>query len=437
MGLSVAAGDRRDAPLNGQRASYRRRLLGPAAVATHRLAISVLGAVLRRRAGAMQPGPVRFLLAHAWGMGGTIRTTLNLATALADRHRIEIVSVLRRTDQEFFSLPIGVPVTALDDRRSPGCLARALGALPSLLVHPEDYAYPWCSLRSDVLLVRALRSMRGGVLVTTRPAFNLLASRVAHPSVAVVGQEHMNFLSHRPRLAADIRRGYRRLDALTVLSAEDARDYAGVAPRVELIPNPVMPLDDGISLQQAPIVIAAGRLNRQKGFDLLIQAWSQVAAAHPDWRLRIYGDGHLRTALDHQIADAGLAESVALMGRTRELGAAMAEASLFVLSSRFEGFGMVLVEAMGKGLPVVSFDCPRGPADIVSDDQDGLLVPAEDVQRLAAAMLELIEDPQRRRRLAAAAREKAQRYEPAAIAPRWDALLRDLAASPPARLRRP
>jgi glycosyltransferase involved in cell wall biosynthesis len=412
VGLPADAGaDRGDL-----KESRRRRLLGPLAVGVHR---AVLRLLPRRRGRAPEPGPVRFLLAHAWGFGGTIRATLTLSGALAGSHDVEIVSVLRRREAPFFAFPAGVRVSAVEDRRAPARLARALGRVPSVLIHPEDYAYPWCSLWTDVLLLRALRRMRGGVLVATRPALNLLAARLAHPSVTVIGQEHMNFLSHRPRLTADIRRAYPALDALTVLTSDDARDYGALLPRVELIPDAVEELDGGVSAQEEKVVVAAGRLNRQKGFDLLIEAWREVARAHPGWTLRIYGGGPERAALERQAA--GL--PVELRGRSRQLGAAMAEASLFVLSSRFEGFGLVLVEAMGKGLPVVSFDCPRGPSDIVGHGEDGLLVPPGDVRALAAALAELIEDPARRREMAAAARAKAGRYAASEIAPRWETLL--------------
>jgi glycosyltransferase involved in cell wall biosynthesis len=425
VGLPAADRSGRDDLSSGpRRESRRRRALGPLAVALHRAVLGALSLLAGRRGrGEPHPGPVRFLLAHAWGFGGTIRTTLTLTGALSAARDVEIVSVLRRRERPFFPLPDGVPVRALEDRREPAPLARALGRLPSLLIHPEDYAYAWCSLWTDVRLLRGLRALRGGTLVATRPALNLLAARLAHPSVTVIGQEHLNFGAHRRRLAADLRRHYGRLDALTVLSSDDLRDYGALlGERVRQIPNPVTELDGGTSDGSSTVVVAAGRLNTQKGFDLMIEAWRPVAERHPDWTLRIYGSGPERATLER--AAAGL--PVELRGRTDALGAAMAAGSLFALSSRWEGFGLVLVEAMGKGLPVVSFDCPRGPSDIVSPGEDGLLVPPEDVPGLTAALLELIEDPPRRARMAAAARATARRYEPAAVVPRWDALFKDL-----------
>jgi len=114
------------------------------------------------------------------------------------------------------------------------------------------------------------------------------------------------------------------------------------------------------------------------------------------------------------------------MGPTQQLGEALAEASVFALSSRFEGFGIVIVEAMSKGLAVVSFDCPRGPAEIVDDGRDGLLVPAEDVEALSHALLAAVGDRGLRARLGVAARETARAYDPAAIGARWLAALDQL-----------
>jgi glycosyltransferase involved in cell wall biosynthesis len=428
------------APDDRPRESLRRRMLGPPAVLLHRIVAGVAQAAIGRRSHARPRGPasrqrITIVLLHAWGMGGTIRTTFNLAEHLAEHHEVEVLSLVRRRDRPFFPFPEGVRVTALDDQRPGrrGRLAHTLSRLPSLLVHPDDYAYPACSLWTDVMLARRMRSMPPGIVVTTRPALNLLAARLAPPQLVTVAQEHMNFNAHRPGVAAEMRRHYARLDALAVLTAEDLRDYgellAGTRTRVVRIPNTLPPMDGGTAKLDAKVIIAAGRLNTQKGFDMLVPAFARVAREYPDWQLRIYGRGPERAALQRLIVEHGLYGNAFVMGPTQRLGTAMAGASIFALSSRFEGFGMVIVEAMSKGLPVVAFDCPRGPGEIIDDRVDGILVPERDIDAFAAALLELVEDADRRRSYGAAALETARAYDVEAIAPRWEALLEDLAGA--------
>jgi glycosyltransferase involved in cell wall biosynthesis len=255
---------------------------------------------------------------------------------------------------------------------------------------------------------------------------------LSRPGLVTIGQEHMNLKRKRKALVPPTVERYPKLDAVAVLTDTDLRAYRELLHgqgRLARIPNGVRALAGSQSSLDRPTVLAAGRLTRQKGFDLLIPAFGQVVAEHPEWRLRICGHGPLRADLAEQIAAQGLSHSVELAGAVGNMGEEMANASLYVLSSRWEGFPLVLLEAMSKGLAVVATDCPTGPADIIDDHRNGLLVPPGDIGVLAAAIRELIEDEELRRRCAAGAVETAGQYTMAAIGAQWDALFRDLWAS--------
>ncbi|HEX8205979.1 MAG TPA: glycosyltransferase family 4 protein [Solirubrobacteraceae bacterium] len=431
--LSVRVGPPGDSPPPAgvedaapSRGPLRRLVVAPLAIGVHRAATAIARRVVHLGAkGEADPSKVHVLLMHAWGLGGTIRTTFNVAGHLAKSRDVEIHSVLHRRERPFFAFPDGVTVTALTEGDG-GLLAR----LPSVLVHPDDHVYAMCSLATDVAMVRMFRRIRGGVLITTRAGFNELAAQLAAPGVVTIGQEHMHFNSHLPGLAKAMRRHYGRLDALTTLNHDDRGDYEPLVPRAVRIPNALPPLGGGVADPEAKVIVAAGRLTRQKGFDLLLRAFERVAREEPDWQLRIYGGGPEKAALQDQILAAGLYGRALLMGATRHLGEELAQGSIFCLSSRWEGFGMVIVEAMSKGLPVVSFDCPRGPSEIVDHGHDGLLVPPEDVDGLASALLSLIRDPERRRAYAAAALEASRAYDVAVVGREWDALLHGLGVPP-------
>ncbi|MGH2837334.1 MAG: glycosyltransferase, partial [Thermoleophilaceae bacterium] len=278
----------------------------------------------KRRGPVRDPRKVHVLLMNAYGMGGTIRTTLNLVEELKQTHDVELISVIRRRERPLFEFPAGIEVTTVDDRRRsaqaanpPGWLARRLKGMRSLLVHPEDWAFAASNAWSDVLLIRKLRSLEGGVLIATRPAFNLIAAKLTPARVVTVAQEHLNYNAHRPRLARAIKRHYSKLDALVVLTHDDRRDYgellAGSQTRVVRITNALPRLHGEPPHAREKMVLAAGRLTWQKGFDLLIDAFVPVVAKHPDWKLRIYGDGVRRTKLKRRIIRQGVYNNVFLM----------------------------------------------------------------------------------------------------------------------------
>ena len=383
---------------------------------------------------------IHIVILHGFGMGGTIRTVINLAGYLAEHYEVELISVFRGRRVAAFHIPDGVEVTVLDDRvsdrpsRLGRWLHRVLSTRASVLMHPDDYGHRACSLWTDLMLAWKIQSLRSGVLITTRPALNLIAARAAPPGLTTIGQEHQNFHAHRPGLAAAIGREYAKLDALAVLTHDDLHDYgealASAPTRVVRITNALPPdLEGDQAALDSKLVVAGGRLTYQKGFDRMIPAFAPVARRHPDWKLRIYGSGKKRGQLQRLILEHDLYNHVFLMGPTDRLGEELSKGALFALTSRYEGFGMVLIEAMSKGLGVVSFDCPRGPSEIISPGRDGILVPEGDIAGFSDALLEVIEDEDKRRRFGRAALEKAKDYDIAVIGRQWDRLFEELLAS--------
>lgn len=196
--------------------------------------------------------------------------------------------------------------------------------------------------------------------------------------------------------------------------------------QIVAIANPCpFPVQTYVKKENKKIVLAVGRLTHVKGFDMLLEAWIQVNKIMPDWTLKIVGEGEDRAKLTHFIKENELNNSVALVGNTNDIGQYYRQAEIFCLSSRFEGFGMVLIEALAFGLPIVSFDCDAGPAEVL-EDTGSILVPVNDVSNLALSLIELMNNEDQRKNISVKSKEKAEVYQPKNIISQWVDLIESL-----------
>jgi len=210
-----------------------------------------------------------------------------------------------------------------------------------------------------------------------------------------------------------------------VVQSEDAAIWINRYCRKQavVIPNPLRslpPLND----DRQPLIVAVGRLVHQKGFDLLLRAFATIASDFNDWNVAIVGEGSERENLLRLRDELALTTRVRFVGQVRDVESWMARAGMVVQPSRFEGFPNVLLESMGMGAPVISADCPSGPADIIQHGINGRLVPVEDVRALAQAMAGLIAEPQLRESLGWEASNVRQNFRQDLIMGRWEECLR-------------
>jgi len=358
---------------------------------------------------------------HSLENGGAERVVANLANYWASLGWAVTVVTVAPQARDFYVLDAGVGRRCLD-------LTGQGGGLLAGVVR---------TARRARALRRVLREVQPTVALSAMHTANVVLALAARglPGVRTVGSEH-NFPPKAPMgvVWETLRRhAYGRLHAVVALTHECAHwlERHSHARRVPVIPNPVVwPLS-----QHAPqvspatwcapgrqILLGVGRLSEEKNFTTLIAIFARLAPLHPDWDLVILGEGAQRAALSAQVQAGGLGQRVFLPGSVGNMGDWYAHASLYAMSSHFEGFPNTLVEAMAYGVPAVSFDCDTGPRDIIRHGVDGMLVAPGDVDGMASALDTLMRDSRARARLARRAIDARERFSMEKISRMWETL---------------
>ena len=344
---------------------------------------------------------------------------------------VKVVTTDQHHRPTFYPLPDGVTMQDLDinysDDNSKHPLLKIAGYLRRRQVHRR---------RLTELLMRE----RADIVVSLFPSESSFIPSIADGSRKVLelhlckffrlqyGRHGLLGLIDRWRTRTD-ERLVRRFDSLVVLTEED-RGYWGNLPNISVIGNAVVPMGASADAS-ANRVIAVGRLDYQKGFDRLIDAWALVKrhADAADWRLDIFGQGEWHDMLVGKIEAAGLSASSAVNPPTKQIAAEYARSGMLVMSSNYEGFPMVMIEAMGCGLPVVTFGFRCGPRDIIDNGKNGIVVKEGNIEALADAMLTLMSDDALRHAMSAEARKVSERYSEERVMAQWCELFERLAAN--------
>lgn len=356
---------------------------------------------------------------HSLDGGGAERVTANLANHWAAKGwHITIVSVAP-LGLDFYKLHPAIRRVALN------LGGESRNALVGL----------WRNLRRVQALREVLRQEHPDIALAMMSTANVILALATPGRMCAIGSER-NYPPHLPlrtQWEALRRYTYRRLGAVVAQTREAAewlRQHTN-ARRVPIIPNmAIWPLPvqaphlcpKAISYTDRHILLAVGRLDKVKGLNCLLEAFSALARKYCDWDLAILGEGPERRALEAQVRAAGLEDRIFLPGRAGNVGEWYERADLYVMSSRSEGFPNTLAEAMAHGLPAVSFDCDTGPRDIIRHEVDGLLVPPGNVAALESALDRLIGDAALRTKFALRAVDARTRFSIERITGLWEAL---------------
>ena len=363
--------------------------------------------------------------------GGMERVLVNKVTYLVEKLHwdVSIVTTDQKGRPVFYPLPKGVRMTDLGINYSDDNAKHPIGKIFGYLLKRRTHRKR---------LTELLMKEKADIVVSLYPSESSFIPEIKDGSKKVLELHYCKFFRlqygrsgllgwiDRWRTKQD-ERIVRRFDKFVVLTKED-KGYWGNLPNIEVIPNAAKFIGNTYSDVLRHRVIAVGRMDYQKGFDRLICAWEiiQQHEQFKDWHLDIFGQGEWRDMLQQMIDERGLGASVALNAPTKSIGREYADSAMLVMSSNYEGFPMVMIEAMACGLPVVSFDFKCGPKDIINNNENGILVHNGDIQGLADAMMRLMEDENLRKRMSEEAKKVVDTYSEETVMKQWTKLFESL-----------
>lgn len=335
-----------------------------------------------------------FIIASLEGFGGTNRVATLLANSLYFYHDITILS--RHSFKNTYHLNSNVKDI------------KFTGSTLSFLLQCKNYIN---NKESDVVIIHTMSKLTPALL------------SIGIKAKAIWSFEHTAYDFHNWKYKLLRKLLYLKLSKVLTLTNNDKKHYESLTKSVTKVGNPSpLTLNNNAYNDSSKTIVSVGRLAPEKGYDLLINAWSQVETHYPKWSLHIYGEGPERNKLEKMIDTNGL-NNITLKGLTDDVETVYDQAAFYTMSSKFEGFGMVLIEAQSRGLPIVSFDCPSGPAEIVHHNIDGILVENGNIFELANAMIGMIERLELRKAMAIEALKSAQAYHVDKVIEEWLYLL--------------
>lgn len=345
---------------------------------------------------------IGFLINTLAKSGGTERVATVLANALSELdYEVEVICMSKSTES-FYTLNDRVRVSYLSEKSS---------------VKLTDY---W-SLGKR--LIKAAGHLDYIIGVGMDLCVLTIPLKMFVKTIKVIGWEHFNLTVRGPVVGLGRKLGVWFADHIITLTNHDCEQYRKRTKKVRCIYNPVTINMDPVSNYTSRRILCVGRLTHQKGFDMMVNIWAGIHMRYPEWQLAIVGNGEDESELKSQAAAAGVGNSLEFFEATRDVAAFYSSASIYAMSSRYEGLPLVLIEAQSAGLPLIAFDCETGPKEVITDGYNGYLIPAFDEEVFKEKLQSLMKDASLRQEMGKNSLVNSNKFSKANIVPQWCEIL--------------